>query len=248
MCFGGWVIRAKTIIFGRKSVFTKNQMKIVAAIAAGTVGGLASTASADVVYTFGFTDLSGQFIRGDGPSGGEFSARAVDNALLRSAGDVSRIVAPFGTAVYDDGFVSGLDPADVVLSISVFNVTGGPIPEAEGLGEFTITDVDGDTISGGINGFWFLISGGVFFNGNLTNVVITSDDGTFDGPAGGAIDVAGVGVLEGANTVLFTNPVGGWWTETFRDVSTQFSGELLPTPGALALLGLGGLVATRRRR
>lgn len=229
-------------------MFTKNQMKIVAVVAAGTVGGIASTASADVVLTFGFTDLSGQFTRDNPGPGGQFSARAVDNAVLRSAGDVSRIVAPFGTAVYDDGFVSGLDPSDVVLSISVFNVLGGPIPTADGIGGFTITDVDGDTISGDIDGLWLLLSGGVYFNGNLSNVVITSDDGSFDGPAGGSVATADLGTLEGANTVLFTNPVGGWWDESFREVSTQFSGELLPTPGAMALLGLGGLVATRRRR
>lgn len=229
-------------------MFTKNQMKIVAMIAAATVGGIASTASADVVYTFGFTDLAGEFIADQPGPGGQFSARAVDSALLRSAGDVSRIVAPFGTAVYDDGFVSGLDPADVVLSISVFNVLGGPIPTAEGTGSFTITDVDGDTIAGSISGLWLLLGDGVFFNGDLSLVTITSDDGTFDGPAGGAVDVAGAGILEGANTVLFTNAITGWWDESFRDVSTQFAGELLPTPGAMALLGLGGLVATRRRR
>jgi len=231
-------------------VFTKNQMKIVAVIAAGTVGGIAATtASADVVLTFGFTDMSGQFDLdpGGGP-GGQFGARAVDTAVLRTAGDVSRIAVPFGTAVYDDGFVSALDPADVILSISVFNVLGGPIPTAEGLGEFTIIDVDGDTISGDIDGLWLLIGGGIFFNANLTNVVITSDDNSFDGPAGGSIDVSDLGVLEGANTVLLTNPVLGFFDTTFRDVSTQFSGELLPTPGAMALLGLGGLVATRRRR
>ena len=228
-------------------MFTKNQMKIVAVIA-GSVAGFAATASADVVYTFGFTDLSGNFALGPGGSGGQFDARAVDTALLRSAGDVSRIVAPFGTAVYDDGFVTGLDPADVVLSISVFNVLGGPIPTAEGVGSFTITDVDGDTIAGQIDGVWLLLGDGVFFNGNLSLVAITSDDGSFDGPAGGAVDVTGAGILEGANTVLFTNAIPGWWDSSFRDVSTQFAGELLPTPGAMALLGLGGLVATRRRR
>lgn len=229
-------------------MFTKNQMKIVALIAAGTVGGIASTASADVVLTFGFTDLNGQFDLGGGGPGGQFSARAVDNALLRSAGDVSRIAVPFGTAVYDDGFVSGLDPADVVLSISVFNVLGGPIPTADGVGNFSITDVDGDVMTGNIDGVWLLLAGGVFFNGNLSNVAIASDDGTFDGPAGGSVSVSDLGILEGANTVLFTNPIGGWWDQDFREVSTQFSGELLPTPGAMALLGLGGLVATRRRR
>jgi MYXO-CTERM domain-containing protein len=247
--FNGWVTKRKTIIFGRKSVFTKNQMKIVAAIAAGTVGTItASTASADAVLTYGFTDMSGAFVRDNPGPGGQFTARAVDNAVLRTAGDVSRIVAPFGTAVYDDGFVSGLDPADVVLTISVFNVLGGPIPTAEGVGDFTITDVDGDTIHGTVSGTWLLLAGGVYFNGDLSGVAITSDDGTFDGPAGGSVQTSDLGILEGANTVLFTNPIGGWWDQSFRDVSTQFSGELLPTPGAMALLGLGGLVATRRRR
>ena len=229
-------------------MFTKNQMKIVMVIAAGTVGGFASTASADAVLTFGFTDMNGQFAVSGGGPGGNFTASAVDNSVLRTAGDVSRINVPFGTAVYDDGFVSGLDPADVQLSISVFNVLGGPIPTADGVGAFTITDVDGDTMTGSIDGVWLLLGGGVFFNGNLSNVVITSDDGSFDGPAGGSVAVGDLDVLEGANTVLFTNPIGGWWDQDFREVSTQFSGELLPTPGAMALLGLGGLVATRRRR
>lgn len=37
-------------------------------------------------------------------------------------------------------------------------------------------------------------------------------------------------------------PDGQWWSEA------SYSGTNVPAPGALALLGLGGLVATRRRR
>ncbi|MBL8757253.1 MAG: hypothetical protein JNK35_02345, partial [Phycisphaerae bacterium] len=128
----------------------------------------------DTVMSFGFTDLSGRFI-GDGMGNGSFTADAVATVALPSAGDVTRLTAPNGTATFANNFVSiggGFN-----LNLSVFANDG---MVALGMGSFTITDLDGDTITGQIDGFW--VKGGLsqtFFNGNLYNVTL-NDNGTLD--------------------------------------------------------------------
>jgi hypothetical protein len=76
----------------------------------------------------------------------------------------------------------------------------------------------------------------------------------------GGFDVASIGILEIVGTA--TSTTGRWFlstsattvgtdSRTFGDTSTtnQHSFELsVPAPGSLALLGLGGIVAGRRRR
>ena len=52
----------------------------------------------------------------------------------------------------------------------------------------------------------------------------------------------------GAWTVAFANGYTTSESVTYNNIVVTLFGVTVPTPGAMALLGLGGLVATRRRR
>lgn len=192
---------------------------------------LAGQASADAILSFGFTDMAGSF------AGGQFTVTNDGD----TSGDVTRIEPVSGSAHYDVGFAGG----SVIFDISVFNIGANT---ADGAGTFTITDADGDTLTGDIVGVWIRGALGTFFNGDLSNVVITSDDGTFDGPSGGSFDTAlsGTPPYLGSIVQLFIGP--NFFTADFDVESVQVEGEVIPAPGAMALLGCGGLLAVRRRR
>jgi uncharacterized protein (TIGR03382 family) len=77
---------------------------------------------------------------------------------------------------------------------------------------------------------------------NLYSFTASADNGA------GSVTVSASGFV---NIAAFFADVGGNWTSDLlaapTQVSTTFS-WIIPTPGAAALLGLGGLVAGRRRR
>lgn len=225
------------------------KMTIVAGLV--SLAGVAATAQADAILSFGYTDLSGQYV-GD-VLGGLFTARASSVGAIQTSGDVTRLVPNgVGTATFDAGFEGGIDPADAVFNISVFNKTSN---RANGLGEFVLTDVDGDVIRGDIDGIWVRGSQGrTFFNGNLRNVVLIDNgqqDDQFNGNSG-AFQMSGLGGpvprLEGALVQLFIRTGVGFFDQSFFNNSTQVAGEIVPTPGAAALAGLAGVAALRRRR
>lgn len=204
--------------------------------------GLATSASATIVSTFQYTDLLGSYDAGPG----QFTAVAVDSGSFQSAGQVARLIAPGGTAQFEPGFINTTG-GNAVVNISVFNIVG---LTAQGTGSFTFTDPDGDTITGNISGNWLSPGGGiVFFNGLLTNVTFNSTgNGTFEGTTGsfGMGDLSGI--YSGAIVQLFTRVSGGFFNSSFTDVSTLVSGDIIPAPGVIALMGLGGIFALRRNR
>ena len=216
--------------------------------------GLAATAGVafaqPAVITFGYTDLAGGYAGTN--TAGLFTAVAVAQpGGLRSDGNVTRLQGGpglEGTANFAPGFVNAPDASDFQLNLSVLKANA-LATTALGGGTFTMTDRNGDTIGGQIAGTWISFGGATFFNGLLTNVISTnvSGDGTFDGTIGN-FGTGGLGVLEGALVQIFLNPATGFFNAGFNNISTGVSGQLVPTPGALALLGLGGLVAGRRRR
>ncbi len=227
---------------------TQKNFVISAALIAGA--GLAQVAMADAILTFGYTDLSGQYV--GGVPGGTFTARASAVGAIQTSGDVTRLQSPNGDAVFANGFVGLPGLADAFFEISVENKTAF---SATGLGRFVLTDLDGDTIDGVISGTWIRGSQGrTFFNGNLTEVAIHDNgaqDDQFNGNTGSfAIDNLGgpMPVLRGALVQLFIRTGVGFFDQSFFNNSTQVSGEIVPTPGAAVLAGLGGIAALRRRR
>ncbi|MGQ0627641.1 MAG: hypothetical protein ACT4PL_06015 [Phycisphaerales bacterium] len=212
-----------------------------------SVAGLAASASGEVVLSFGYTDLDGDFVGAAGV--GNFTAAATDVGALRTSGDVTRLIPNTGTAEFDAGFFSLPGAADAFFSVSVFNRVGS---RAMGLGFFVLTDTNGDTITGDIDGIWLRgTQGRTFFNGNLTNVVTNnnSGDGVFNGTSGSFdIDFTRQSPMNGALVQLFIRTGVGFFENGFSDVTTQVAGELVPTPGATALVGLAAAAALRRRR
>ncbi len=232
----------------------KNQKITLLAALAVPAMFAAQAMAVDTIMTFGYTDLAGRF-SGDGAGNGTFTADAVNNAQLASGGDVSRLSSPSGTATFSPGFVSGLDAANFHLDISVFGNDGNI---AFGSGAFIITDLDGDTVSGNIDGFW--VKGAstgqgsfnTFFNGDLSNVVLSDNgaaDGLFNGNSGAFdLNLGFPGVFEGALVQLFLQPGSDFFRSDFRNISTQVSGEIVPAPSAASVAGLMAIAGLRRRR
>jgi uncharacterized protein (TIGR03382 family) len=217
---------------------------VIAVALAGSAGLFVSaSALAQPMVSATYFDLSGNW------NGVVFNAHAVDAGSLHSSGSVARLVAPVGTADFEPGFVSGANPADFSLTLTY--VPAGP-GLGTGSGSFLIVDADGSTVSGLIDGSWIDDTanppGQVYFNGTLSNVVFTGL--SIDGTNGGSFSTifGGTPPYDGAITQLYLAPPGNFFTAPFADVPTGVTMQILPAPGALALLGLGGLVAGRRRR
>ncbi len=206
------------------------------------VGCAAATASAAPVLSFGYTEVSGSFDAGTSV----FSAVAVDNGAFATSGDVSRLAAPGGTANFDAGFVSASAFADVSLTMDISAITA---TDASAVGHMMITDDDGDAIHMDVAGTFTNGGSGIyFFTGLLSNVNLVGAE--FNGTDGGAFDMnlPGNAPYDGALVQLFFDANGGFFTQNFDGISVQLDGEVLPTPGSVALLGLAGLMTTRRRR
>lgn len=213
----------------------------IALVAAAFAAGVAN---ADVVASFTYDDLSGGY---DGA--GNFQARAVNNAQLQTSGDTSRLVPTMGNATFAPGFVSR-SAANAIININVSNVRRNMANdgfEADGAGGFAFTDVDGTFASGGISGTWSKldISPFIFFDGALGGVGFSGL--SWDGEAGQwNTDMPGGPPYDGAIVQLTFG--GNFFQSAFSGVATGSTLQLTPTPGPLALLGLAGLAAARRRR
>lgn len=229
--------------------------KVLGALFVGAGLAVATPASADVLASLNYNDLSGNF----SPTGvgtGNFNAHAADLPGLRSYGRASRVVPTVGDAVFAPGFESGANPANFVLDLSVL-ITGATT--ASGNGTFEVTDADGDKIVGNVTellpgqGWTTPGFGLMFYNGHLTNVTFVDNgvaDGTFDGTDGGSwsMNMPGTPPFEGQLVSLVFNLGGGFFSAPFVDVSSSLSAQIVPTPGALVLAGLAGAFMSRRRR
>ncbi|MCL4222415.1 MAG: hypothetical protein KJZ65_13710 [Phycisphaerales bacterium] len=208
----------------------------------GAIAGLAAVTTAAPILSFGFTDLAGSFSTGSGV----FQANASDTAALSTSGDVTRLAGPIGTANFDTGFLTASAFADVNITMNVSIIDA---QNASGVGSFTLTDDDGDTITGTINGTFHTPGYGItFFTGLLSNVMLSGT--TFDGPDGGSfdMDLPGNAPYPGAFVALYILNGTSFFNRDFREVSVQVNGEILPSAGSMSLLALGGLVASRRQR
>jgi len=206
------------------------------------LAGAATFAAADVIATYSYTDLDGAF------DGSTFTADGASNNDLASTGDVSLLVGSKGTAEFTTGF-AGLAPADVAITMDISNVTA---TTATGVGSVILTDTDGDTISAAFSGEWNIINpfGFMFFSGSSSDYAFT-DNGQLDGRFNGTLGSFAISNLlnqfyDGAISLLLQTP-GGFAT-VFDGVSTQADGLLVPTPGVLAIAGVGLAGMARRRR
>jgi len=228
----------------------RNTMSAVIALAAA---GSAQAGVAELVASFGFTDLNGSYL--GTTNDGTFTATAAGAGAASTAGDVTRLLGGVSqTAEFDADFADDADESGVLINISVEEMGS----EIVGSGSFEITDADGDTIAGEITGEWLLGPFGfVFFNGMIESAAFASDGDTdaagapealeFDGPSGGSFSFADIlGNLNGAFSLLFNE--GDAFTGNFEGASVQGDGLLIPGPGSAAIAGLGVLVAARRRR
>jgi hypothetical protein len=192
-------------------------------------------ANAFAIFTYGFTDVSSSF---DGATTWTMTADA------NTGGDVTRTVSPVGTAQFSPDFTGGFASFDLSMEVAPLDAT-----HYDGLGEFTITDVNGDTITGELDGFWTKLSAGSYFSGDLFNVTLNElGDGVFSGPSGGSFGMDFSPDLEpypGGAAILTT----GWFDTSFVDANAVTQGSVSnPEPASLLLLGLGSGLFFRYRR
>jgi hypothetical protein len=228
-------------------------MKLAVGLAAASILGVSAAAQAVTVATLTYGDLSGNYT--GNAMGGTFNAHAVNLPNLRSTGDVARLVNPIGTADFQAGFIGLGTSADFVLNMTLGAISGGM---RSGVGSFTSTDADGDTVTGNLNGMWQVAGAFLSFSGTLDNVIFTDvgvQDGMYNGTTAGTnFILAGLigQVFNGAIVQLTTNPSGGFFLSDFSDSATGLNAQVLtvPLPPAAwaGMATLAGVVAVRRLR
>lgn len=212
-------------------------------LAAGLLGTIAGSANAQLVSSFGFTELSASFSLDTN----EFRAQSSGANELASSGDVTAFGPGGGTALFDPGFFSGGSNAYVVFRMDIVSNNGTTALAEQG--RILIVDADGDNLVGSFIGQWVYRSGFAFFDGEITTAQFNDvGDGVFDGPGGGSFDTP-EGILLGALSILTVETDGSLFADDFDGRVASADGLLVvPGPGSLALLGAGGLLIGRRRR
>lgn len=216
-------------------------MRPTTTLVLGTVSLAAATAAAgDPIASFTFSDLLGSYDTNTN------MYTAVAGSL--TAGDVTRVAGPGGTAQYDTGFLGGSTQANYLLDLLVSGISGGT---ANGNGSLTITDDNGDTITADINGTFRVFGGSVAYEGILDQVLFNDDsgDGTFDGPSAGGFSTsfASPPPYDGSVINLFFDP-GSFFGTGFSNELTLSSGLIIPTPASTGALTALALIAGHRRR
>jgi hypothetical protein len=218
---------------------------IVGGLVAAFGLGLGPRTGAEVVATFSYDSLLGSY-DAQGPNQGVFTARAVDQPLLRTVGDFNRTISPEGNADFPAGFVADANLADIFLEMTNTRTSATTF---SAVGSLTITDIDGDQFLTGFTGTWYILGPGfAFFNVDSTNNLrLESDDGFFNG-YNGSWSIAGLTNLEWTfNNVIIGGP---GFDQDFSDFAVGVSGYFVPTPPAAAALivGLAALGSRRRSR
>ncbi len=227
-------------------------MHKISAVAVAAVAGLSAVASADL--TFQFADpVNGRQLTNTqnniaGPGTGQitYDQNAQINFLVDGSTEPAPFAASFGNARMEMDLVIG---TAVAVAPGLFSA---PVSGFFRIWDFT----SGQTILRGD------ATGGSFIRFGGTSSILFSDITGFQYTFGAPLQALlnpGRGPInpqEGTFTItdVLTNPAGGGLIGpggVIRSFSanSSFSGNsAVPTPGALALMGLGGLVVGRRRR
>jgi hypothetical protein len=202
----------------------------------------AAPSTAQPILTYGFTDLNSSFAPST-PGSGNLSIAAVS----ASTGDVTRLVPSTQSALFIQDFVSGPDPANVMVNLAL---TGISATSAAATGSFTLTDVDGDTITGNLAGTLSPLGSNTQFLGLVSNVFLNeTGDGSFEGTSGSfSMNFSGVASepFNGATNYLISTPFASFGA-TFATASTQIQAQIVPEPATATLLGAAALLLRRRR-
>jgi hypothetical protein len=219
-----------------------------------------------------FTDLGTQSVGGTNlsvnvPAGaGAWFRFGVDANVNNAAGNAFDMFTSGGVDTRMHVFresANGLVPIATTDDIGAF---GGSPTNFNGAASFGSDDADSngrDTygVSGVGGPFDFDGRGGRDLPANIPSLTNTPGAGSLDVGesywvwvgfwSGTALGVSQSNIVSQSGAVTFD--ITNKFTENFNDVGSQHAGFTLelrsiPTPGAFALLGLGGLVATRRRR
>jgi|GEM_PF-2421876 len=223
---------------------------LVAAIAVTLCGG--TSAVAEDLFSFTYSDLRGNFAITPGVNIGDLGVfTAADDG--DTDGEVTRLVAPLGDAFFagtaGDGEIPGFASFYLETPLATADTNSATL---NGLGVLEIRDVDDDLISADVSGGWTNIGGSAHFNGLITNVLIFSDDGMFNGTDGSSISL-NFPADPPFNGNIINLTFGGWFANEagpveFREKTTLTSGVVVPEPATLSLLALGGLACLIRRR
>jgi hypothetical protein len=126
---------------------------------------------------------------------------------------------------------------------------------ADGQGDFTLTDADGDDhhrrphlghLVGPARSATSSSTARDFTNVGIND---NSPDATFDGSNGGSFSTAFNPEPDlGALITLSFDPSGGFFSQAFSSSPTLVDGTILPTPGAGLIIAGAGLAFARRRR
>jgi hypothetical protein len=104
-----------------------------------------------------------------------YDGNKFDASLDAGSGTMSltRDVPPISTADFDQG-TSG--DFNIWTNISNFTGTGTLLDpfKADGVGEFTLTDIDGDTITGDVAGTWIMFNVPIFVGNHRSFDVVRS--------------------------------------------------------------------------
>ena len=204
------------------------------------IGLFAGSASADL-FTWGLNVSESWFDL----STNTFTSDEIDSSTLTvlNVQDFSSASSPAGLGGME------YDLSMLISSIAVDGTT------ADGAGDFTLTDVDDDTITGDFTGKWITTGGALNFDGILSNVNYNpsgSGETTFDDTSGGANMVFGGKTGPWSGTIIHLVVSGEDFTASWGDgtpgdedgglADGGVTGVVVPVPGAV-LLGILGLSA-----
>lgn len=213
----------------------KNIALIVAA-------GFAAGASAQVITGYDIVDA--------GESGGGGWSHTYSGTITTTGSDTANGVG-FSIANYTNAGSGTLNDGGVndgAGNAMLFGQTSRTRPSitlyldgAYFVDDITIWGFDGgNSIPGNIDGYDLTINGNTMsFGGTETN------NDLFTSLGGSGMENLGTTSITINNFVLEGQ---SGWTEVFSISEITVRGRPVPAPGAFALLGLGGLAATRRRR